>query len=193
MSRRTRRLSHQLKRNPEVCQRTLLQSQKERCRQLEWKVSTPSGQQFPIALLYLIYLTRQIRNAFQTAIALAEFHAAESHPSKPTKLKIELGKKHFLTVAQASKDFDEYLQRTLGGQNEADMARNEQTRIDDFDMPKIVRRGQGKKKKVVEDVDSEEDEEDSEDSDAEEGSEDGSEEEVEVVQVVKKVVKKRGR
>jgi hypothetical protein len=154
-------------------------------------VSTTSGCQFPLALLYLTYLARQIRNAFQTAIALAEFHAAESHPSKPTNLKIELGKKHFLTVAQASKDFDDYLQRTLGGQNEADMARNEQTRIDDFDMPKVVRRGQGKKKKVVENVESEESEEDSEDSDAEEGSEDGSEEEVEVVQVVKKVVKKR--
>jgi hypothetical protein len=143
-------------------------------------------------------ITRQIRNAFQTAIALAEFHAAESqnHSSKTTHLKIELGKKHFLTVAQASKDFDDYLQRTLGGQNEADMARNEQTRLDDFDSPKAVRRGQGKKKKkkVIENEDSEESERDSEDSEDEEsGSESESEEEVEVVQVVKKVVKKRGR
>jgi hypothetical protein len=105
-----------------------------------------------------------------------------------------LGKKHFLTVAQASKDFDDYLQRTLGGQNEADMARNEQTRLDDFDSPKVVRRGQGKKKKVVENVDSEESEGDSEESEDEEsGSESESEEEVEVVQVVKKIVKKRGR
>jgi alpha-galactosidase/6-phospho-beta-glucosidase family protein len=146
--------------------------------------------------LFVLNITRQIRNAFQTAIALAEFHAAETHSphhhsSKPTHLKIELGKKHFLTVTQASKDFDNYLKRTLG-QNEADIARNEQTRLDDYDLPKVVRRAQGKKKKkVVENVESEESEGDSEDEES--GSVSESEEVEEVVQVVKKVVKKRGR
>lgn len=151
-------------------------------------------------------LQRQIRNAFQTAIALAEFRATEAlavldpPPQPKPKLRIELSKKHFVTVAQASKDFDDYLQRTLGGQNEADLARNEQTRIDDFNTPKgyvlrkkeevaVGKRGKkGKGKVVDEDSEESESEGDSEESEGEEGEESGSESEEEVV-----VRKKKGR
>lgn len=77
---------------------------------------------------------RQIRNAFQTAIALAEFEAVERAKDGDdlTKLKIELNKDHFATVALASTQFDKYLRSTSGGHTEADLARLEQTRVDDF-------------------------------------------------------------
>lgn len=45
---------------------------------------------------------------------------------------MELNEQHFATVAEASKEFDKYLRSTLGGQTEADLARLEQTRVDDF-------------------------------------------------------------
>ena len=80
------------------------------------------------------YIHRQIRNAFQTAIALAEFEAVgrgEEDDNHKTR-RIEFNRDHFATVAQASQQFDKYLRSTLGGQTEADLARLDQTRVDDF-------------------------------------------------------------
>lgn len=80
--------------------------------------------------------SRQIRNAFQTAIALAEYDSLENDDWDEDDLRhmsiIELNERHFATVAAASRDFDRYLRSTLGGQTDADMARLEQTRVDDF-------------------------------------------------------------
>ncbi|KAI4178841.1 MAG: hypothetical protein LQ346_007337 [Caloplaca aetnensis] len=67
---------------------------------------------------------RQIKNAFQTAIALAEFDANKAQ-GKPV-LTLE----HFKVVAQASEDFDDYLSRLHGG-NEADVAKRYMQRDDD--------------------------------------------------------------
>ena len=71
---------------------------------------------------------RQIRNAFQTAIALSEHQSMVKAPgdSMPT-----LGKEQFETVARGFTQFDEYLNRTLGG-TDADVARREGYRNDNF-------------------------------------------------------------
>ena len=68
---------------------------------------------------------RQIKNAFQTAIALAEFDANKTGAEKPV-LTLE----HFKVVAQASEDFDDYLCRVHGG-TEADLAIRYQQRDDE--------------------------------------------------------------
>lgn len=70
---------------------------------------------------------RQIRNAFQTAAALAEYENSLTADGK-TKLLIE----HFMTVAKASWEFDDYLTRTRQGQSEADMANINFLRADDW-------------------------------------------------------------
>jgi len=67
---------------------------------------------------------RQIKNAFQTAIALAEFDANKNQ-GKPL-----LALEHFKVVAQVSEDFDDYLCRVHGG-NEADLAKRYLQRDDD--------------------------------------------------------------
>ena len=75
---------------------------------------------------------RQIRNAFQTAVALAEYDAHKVQrdyklPDRPTPaLKVE----QFEKVAEASKQFDQYLKETYGGSTEADMAREKNERAD---------------------------------------------------------------
>lgn len=66
---------------------------------------------------------RQIKNAFQTAIALAEFDAKKQN-TKPS-LTID----HFEIVAKASEGFDEYLSRIHG--NDAERARLHGQRADD--------------------------------------------------------------
>ncbi len=67
---------------------------------------------------------RQIKNAFQTAIALAEFDAKTENRSKPT-----LSTKHFEVVARASEGFDYYLSMIHGA--DADRAKREGMRFDD--------------------------------------------------------------
>lgn len=67
---------------------------------------------------------RQIKNAFQTAIALAEFDAKTEHNSKPI-----LSTKHFEVVARASEGFDYYLSMIHG--TDADRAKREGMRFDD--------------------------------------------------------------
>ena len=67
---------------------------------------------------------RQIKNAFQTAIALAEFEAKTEGRSKPT-----LSTKHFEVVARASEGFDHYLSMIHGA--DSDRAKREGMRFDD--------------------------------------------------------------
>lgn len=69
---------------------------------------------------------RQIRNAFQTATALAEYEAAAAQKS-PAMLEVS----HFETVAEASLQFDMYIAETIGG-DAAQRALLEQTRADGF-------------------------------------------------------------
>ena len=65
---------------------------------------------------------RQIRNAFQTALALAEFDQGDGKAVKLTKY-------HFEKVTQASEDFDQYLQDTRGV-DDLDWAKDKQERND---------------------------------------------------------------
>jgi len=74
---------------------------------------------------------RQIRNAFQTAIA----HQDQLKYDLPESPKPALEVKHFKKVAEASKHFDEYLRQTAG--LEADMARESGERRDDMDVDGI--------------------------------------------------------
>ncbi|KAF4992487.1 hypothetical protein FDECE_13703 [Fusarium decemcellulare] len=71
---------------------------------------------------------RQIRNAFQTAIALTEH---ESMNTDPDDLKPSLGKKQFETVADGFRKFDEYLIMATGA-TESDTAKREGIRNDAF-------------------------------------------------------------
>ncbi|KAF5717842.1 AAA family ATPase [Fusarium globosum] len=73
---------------------------------------------------------RQIRNAFQTAIALTEHQSMTQSPgdSQPT-----LGKEQFEVVARGFMQFDEYLSKTLGA-TDADMAKREGWRNDGYMM-----------------------------------------------------------
>jgi hypothetical protein len=77
------------------------------------------------AAKFLTWNGRQIRNAFQTAIALAEYDAA------PGRTPV-LNRKYFEKVAVASKDFDQYLKDTQKGKDDAQIAREEKTRFDEF-------------------------------------------------------------
>ncbi|KAK6207223.1 hypothetical protein LQW54_007424 [Pestalotiopsis sp. IQ-011] len=70
---------------------------------------------------------RQIRNAFQTAIALAEFDVRDDGNDEPQAV---MGKKQFKTIAKASIEFDNYLFHTHGGADQAAKARREQVRWD---------------------------------------------------------------
>ncbi|KAJ0165467.1 hypothetical protein CTA2_11160 [Colletotrichum tanaceti] len=71
---------------------------------------------------------RQIRNAFQTAIALVEHQYMSKDADEP---KPSLGKKQFKSVAQGSREFDDYLYSVLGS-TEADGARQDGWRDDGF-------------------------------------------------------------
>lgn len=69
---------------------------------------------------------RQIRNAFQTAVALAEFDVRNEAPgTRPV-----MSKGQFKTIAKASMQFDDYLFLTHGKSDEATNARREQNRWD---------------------------------------------------------------
>ena len=80
---------------------------------------------------------RQIRNAFQTAIALAEWDAHQSQLKfkSPVPLKPRLEPSHFEQVAKASKHFDAYLKETQVG-TMSDLASVNRERRDDF--PEVV-------------------------------------------------------
>lgn len=64
---------------------------------------------------------RQIRNAFQTAIALADFEASDSSEKVPT-----MTKKHFVKLGKAAAEFDEYLESVHGMDEDKMAKRNEE-------------------------------------------------------------------
>lgn len=68
---------------------------------------------------------RQIRNAFQTAVALAEFESRKGGGKTP-----EVTKKHFQRVAAATSEFDEYLKELNQGFDEEKIARRDQNRVE---------------------------------------------------------------
>ncbi|KAI8631371.1 hypothetical protein F5Y19DRAFT_473778 [Xylariaceae sp. FL1651] len=71
---------------------------------------------------------RQIRNAFQVAIALVEHDGQQIKDGDPMPT---LGEAQFRVVAESSKEFDRYLVSTLGAA-ESDIARREEWRADRF-------------------------------------------------------------
>jgi SpoVK/Ycf46/Vps4 family AAA+-type ATPase len=113
---------------------------------------------------------RQIQNAFQTALALAQFKVRKT-PEKCPEITIE----HFETIAKASIEFDAYLKEVHRG-DEAKNAKTKGVRADNLTLD-AVRKIQlppgrkSKRSKVVEV------EEHSSGSDSESSSEDSSEEE----------------
>jgi hypothetical protein len=66
---------------------------------------------------------RQIRNAFQTALALAEFEQDDGKA-------VNLTKDHFEKVTHASEEFDNYLQDTRNGADDLDWAKQKLERND---------------------------------------------------------------
>lgn len=84
---------------------------------------------------------RQIRNAFQTAIALAEWDL-KIEKTKAAKLT----RARFEKVEKASREFDKYLKDTHGGANEGERAQHLNERLEDWDVstPKSKGRKKGK-------------------------------------------------
>lgn len=87
---------------------------------------------------------RQIRNAFQTAIALAKWDFEKKRESDRAKdsdqkkvLKAVLDDSHFEKVAKASRQFDNYLTNVYGGATEADRALEKQRRFDEPGLERI--------------------------------------------------------
>jgi hypothetical protein len=82
---------------------------------------------------------RQVRNAFQTAAAMAEFEALEkleSGSSQEDEAGLEqvtshLKVSHFQTVADASSQFDAYMVETIGG-TDSERALTDRERADNF-------------------------------------------------------------
>ncbi|KAK8080257.1 atpase aaa+ type core protein [Apiospora hydei] len=85
---------------------------------------------------------RQIRNAFQTAVALAEFDANKANDAAkksigdrdqhipPSVIRPVITKKHFETIAGTSMQFDEYLYLAHGRSDESNNAKRDQVRWD---------------------------------------------------------------
>ncbi|OJD31753.1 aaa family atpase [Diplodia corticola] len=70
---------------------------------------------------------RQIRNAFMSAIALADYEAR-----KASKDQVVLTKEHFKIVAKASNDFDNYLWRVHAFQSDSKRAEKNLQRYDSY-------------------------------------------------------------
>ncbi|KAJ6035827.1 P-loop containing nucleoside triphosphate hydrolase protein [Penicillium herquei] len=77
---------------------------------------------------------RQIRNAFQTAVAIAKYETKNNENQKADFEHgiITLSRKQFDKVAQMAKNFDNYLNRLHNGKSEADLAKSAQIRVDDY-------------------------------------------------------------
>lgn len=83
---------------------------------------------------------RQIRNAFQTAVALAEFEAKHETSSRRRRKGLSKNKdddsplidiEHFKLIARASIQFNDYLHDTLGD-DEDELAARDQIRLKSF-------------------------------------------------------------
>lgn len=96
---------------------------------MEWTVR--SNKKHIVFLIANGYLYRQIRNAFQAAIALAEYEGQRAREGGP---RPTLGEAQFNIVAESSREFDKYLVSTLGAA-ESDIARREEWRSDRFGNP----------------------------------------------------------
>jgi DNA replication protein DnaC len=72
---------------------------------------------------------REIRNTFQTALALATFEASEDD-GRPAGMPVEIKVEHFRDIMQMSKNFKEYVANTAGGKNEDQRAESKQERKD---------------------------------------------------------------
>jgi hypothetical protein len=68
---------------------------------------------------------RQIRNAYQSALAIAEFAVKDNTPAR-----LEIS--HFEKVAKASVEFEEYLWRVKSGRSDADIAAHNMMRADNY-------------------------------------------------------------
>lgn len=88
---------------------------------------------------------RQIRNAFQTAIALAEWDL-KTEKTKTAKLT----RARFEKVEKVSREFDLYLKDTHGGANEGERAQDRNERVENWDVStprsKVGKKGRGGKK-----------------------------------------------
>jgi hypothetical protein len=99
---------------------------------------------------------RQIKNAFQTAIALAEFEHSEGRANNPAKEmgNAKLETKHFDEVALASQNFEQYLLKVR--KSDSERARDNENRYDydsDDDQrprgkPGIKRRGSSRRRSL---------------------------------------------
>lgn len=92
----------------------------------------------------------QIRNAFQTAIALAEYeiHKVQERYALPKEPKARLEVSQFKKVADASRHFDESIRVTLGSA-EDDLARERFERRDDLRISYIDQEAASKKKRMT--------------------------------------------
>ena len=95
---------------------------------------------------------RQIRNAFQTAIALAEWDLkiGKTKTAKLTRARFE-------KVEKASREFDQYLKDTHGGSNEGERAQNLHERLENWDVSTPKSKGRKKGRAGKKDSSSEED------------------------------------
>ncbi|KAL8771480.1 MAG: hypothetical protein Q9209_003150 [Squamulea sp. 1 TL-2023] len=89
---------------------------------------------------------RQIRNAFQTAVALAQYdrdqrtlYSINFGDSIPTGIRTKITVEHFRKVAEAASLFTRYLRDTHGGCTEADQSRMKSERQDNFDRSPLAR------------------------------------------------------
>ncbi|KAK0610354.1 P-loop containing nucleoside triphosphate hydrolase protein, partial [Bombardia bombarda] len=84
----------------------------------------------------LMWNGRQIRNVFQTALALAEFQAAAA--GSRAGMAVEVKRRHFKIVADASVQFNEYLMATHGA-DEDKVAGREYVSAMELAAPKVER------------------------------------------------------
>ena len=96
---------------------------------------------------------RQIRNAFQTAVALAEY---EQDP-QGTKGKFTVSAKHFKKVVELSQKFEQYMKDTRGDDSAIAKADGYRKDDDDVSSKNEKRRRKGGKKVISDDEDEEED------------------------------------
>ncbi|KAK2000769.1 hypothetical protein LX36DRAFT_738928 [Colletotrichum falcatum] len=82
---------------------------------------------------------RQIRNAFQTAVALAEWHKRENRVPGPIVVRGE----HFERVARVSNEFNAYLYEVRHGRADYERAHVREHRFDDFNRQQFVFGSQG--------------------------------------------------
>lgn len=78
---------------------------------------------------------RQIRNAFQTAVAIANYEAKSENPPRPPVIDAT----QFEKVAMSAKLFDRYLRDLNKGKTDAELALDQSLRIDDWESFRLVK------------------------------------------------------